>query len=378
MKTSATKEPAVIVHGDVRTAYGNGLDALWDGLHTGITAAKPVEHFSTQVFPYHQAACIPNLPTTNQSRVMHLLAPLLSSVARDVTPNTLLILATTTGEIDLLEQAIENQTGKSDFSLLQNLLDKVARQCGTKKKLLLSSACASSTAAIAHAAALIQSQREERVLIVACDAVSEFVFSGFSALRALAVEPAKPFDEHRDGLLLGEAAGTLLLMSEFCAQREKRPSLGTITGWGLSNDANHMTGPSRTGHGLQQAIHHAYRIAQAEPTATNFICAHGTGTVYNDTMEMHAFHAIYNAPKPLYSIKGGTGHTMGAAGLVETLTVLRALREKQIPPTIGLQQVDPLAAGWVNTQSTPILPGTNALTTNSGFGGINAALLLTH
>jgi len=376
MTTKPDAQRAVVVAGDVVTAYGRGMDALWLGLLSGESAAKPVEHFSTKAFAYHHAACVSGLVSDSaDSRIMQLLNPLLANILGAVDEETLLILATTTGEIDLLERAIDTQTGRAAESLLQHLLDKTASLCGTEKKLLLSSACASSTAAIAHAAALIQSGREERVLVVACDEVSEFVFSGFSALRALDRLPAKPFDKNRGGLLLGEGAGYMLMMSETCARRENRLSMGEVIGWGLSNDANHMTGPSRTGHGLKQAVEHAFNVADIAPDDAGFICAHGTGTVYNDAMEMHAFRSFFTTPKPLYSIKGGTGHTMGAAGLIETLTVFRALHEGCVPRTVGLIDVDPLAEGWASINETSCNVSI-ALTTNSGFGGINAALLL--
>ncbi|HAK60375.1 MAG TPA: beta-ketoacyl synthase, partial [Nitrospiraceae bacterium] len=108
-----------------------------------------------------------------------------------------------------------------------------------------------------------------------------------------------------------------------------------------------------------------------------FIAAHGTGTVYNDAMEMGAFRAVFtHAAMPLYSIKGGMGHTMGAAGLVETIIALRSLRERTVPPTINLEEADKDAVGWATSRCRAVDRHQAALLTNAGFSGVNAALIL--
>jgi 3-oxoacyl-[acyl-carrier-protein] synthase II len=114
------------------------------------------------------------------------------------------------------------------------------------------------------------------------------------------------------------------------------------------------------------------------PAEIGFISAHGTGTVYNDAMEMRAFRNVFAAePVPVYSIKGGIGHTMGAAGLVELIVALRALREGMAPPTVNLSDADSDAEGWVSNSVRQVKANLSALMTNSGFSGINTALVLT-
>jgi 3-oxoacyl-(acyl-carrier-protein) synthase len=269
-------------------------------------------------------------------------------------------------------------SGSASDCRLDVLLGKVEELTGVRGGgMVVSAACTSSAAAVAHGAALIRNGSADSVLIVACDGVTEFIYSGFSSLMALDKEPARPFDRNRAGLSVGEAAAYALLMSSSRAERENRRSLGEIAGWGLSDDANHMTGPSRESEGLILAIRKALLAAGVGLGDIGFIAAHGTGTVYNDAMEMRAFRALFRENNlPAYSLKGGIGHTMGAAGLVETVIALQALRNNIVPPTVNLKEPDDDAAGWVSSGTQPIARGKTALVTNAGFSGVNTALVV--
>jgi len=367
----------VVVAADIITAYGQGMGCLWDGLCSGHTAIRPISRFPVEAFACKQAALIDALSVgSDDSLVMQMLRSLLEELDHDWPPQTKLLLATTTGEIDLLEQGVLDESKDTADSCMPLLLGKVAHLCGgLKNGMVISSACASSTAAIAHAASLIRAGIEESVLVVACDGVTEFVFSGFMALRALDNDRAHPFDQDRDGLSLGDGAGYMLIMSEERALRLGKPILGEIAGWGMSNDANHMTGPSRDGAGLKRAIELALKTGDIAAEEVGAVCAHGTGTVYNDSMEMKAFKAVFDTPLPTFSIKGGTGHTMGSAGLIEAVLGLNMARRGMVPRTVGLSQVDDEAVGWVSSDNVTF-DSEWVLSTNSGFGGINAALLL--
>ena len=215
-------------------------------------------------------------------------------------------------------------------------------------------------------------------LVVASDCVSEFVFTGFSALLALDGNIAKPFDKNRNGLSLGEAAGYILLMSEERAKREKKKNLGEILGWAFSSDAYHMTGPSPAGSGLSSAIKQALDKAGLSLDDIGSIAAHGTGTLYNDSMEIKAFESVFGSKTvPAYSIKGGTGHTLATAGLLETLISLKSMEEKIVPPTLNFSiPDDDCSADWISPQKRHLSNNKYALKVNSGFGGINAALIL--
>jgi 3-oxoacyl-[acyl-carrier-protein] synthase II len=165
-------------------------------------------------------------------------------------------------------------------------------------------------------------------------------------------------------------------MAEGRARREGRRPLATVAGWGVANDAHHVTAPSRDGCGLIQAVRQALERAALPPAAVAAVSAHGTGTVYNDAMELTAFAAIFGERRlPIHSVKGAIGHTLGAAGGIEVALGARMLAAQLVPPTVGCGEPEAAAEGQVSDRAVPF-SGEWLLTTNSGFGGINAALLL--
>lgn len=374
-----TAQRAVVVAADMLTPYGAGTGALWKGLLSGRTAISGVSRFSTRAFQSSSAGCVDGLSYhQGGSLAEQMLTRLFSGVQGAIPREAPLLLATTKGEIDILEQAVLSGGSDPAASGLGRLARKTADRAGlTGEVLVLSAACASGSAAAARAASLVRSGRADCVLVAACDSVTEFVYAGFSSLMALDPAGARPFDRGRKGLTVGEAAAYALIMSEDRARREGRSVLGEIAGWGLSDDANHMTGPSRTGAGLALAINKALRSADAAGEDIGCISAHGTGTVYNDAMEMGAFRAVFGTqPLPIYSVKGGIGHTMGAAGLVEIITSLRALSEATVPPTVNLQEPDVDAKGWASSAARPLGGKRSVLVTNAGFSGINTAVVV--
>lgn len=375
---SSSREKAVVVACDMVTAYGRGLDRCWQGLLAGKTAIGRLERFPTKSFQTDQAAVINGLEAkSEESLVIQMLIPLFTESSHLIPEEAFLILATTSGEIDFLEKYVLNDSVEAEKSCLNYLLEKVLRLSKVHNSgIIISAACASSSAAIAEAAAMIRDGEHDCVLVVACDCVSEFIMAGFSSLMALDKDIARPFDQKRNGLILGEAAGLALLMSEKRAIQEGRTVIGEVIGWGLTNDANHMTGPSRDGYGLALAIHKALHSADILKSAIGCISAHGTGTVYNDAMEMKAFKRVFGDQGiPTYSIKGGTGHTMATAGLIEMMIAFQSMRDKIVPPTVNTCEIDEEAKGWVSPNPCPF-NGEVTLSTNSGFGGINVALVL--
>jgi len=369
------KHKVVIVDYDMVTAYGRGVDACWQGLMKGETAIKEFDRFLPYDFSTRFAAMIQGLKSGGQSYVWQMLEPLLETVRTRVPRDAFLILATAVGEIDCLERSVLAGAGPADLSALSCLEEKIRKFLQLDQPgMVVSTACASAGAALAQAGRLISCGKKDCCLVVACDSVSEFVYSGFSSLMGLDKQPARPFDAKRAGLSLGEGAGFILLMSEPRAASGGRERKARLCGWGLSNDAIHMTSPSRDGEGLSLAIRQALRRAGISAEDVGSISAHGTGTPYNDSMEMKAFKKVFSRPLPAYSIKGGTGHTLGAAGLVEAIVSIKSLQEKTVPLTVGLDNVDPEAAGWVGTRPK-MCENPVALSVNAGFGGVNAALI---
>jgi 3-oxoacyl-[acyl-carrier-protein] synthase II len=369
---------AVAVAWDVVSPYGWGVDSCWKGLLSGNTAIRRFERASRESFPADKAAFVPGLdPDSDETLVMQMLRPLIQKNASTLPPDALLLLATTNGEIDVLERSVLDGTPGADGSRPDCLLRKVEYLCGLSELgMVVCAACASSSTAVAQGAAMIREGVHDCVLVVGCDNVSEFVAAGFSSLMALDEDVARPFDKNRSGMSLGEAAAFVLLMSDVRASREKRPVLAEVSGWGLTGDANHITGPARDGSGLALALRKALQSAEITPDEVGSISAHGTGTVYNDSMEMKAFKSVLAGRNvPTYSLKGGIGHTMGTAGLMDIIVAIKALLEGVVPPTVNLRDVDEEAVGWASPDpcacGDPI-----TVSTNSGFGGINCAVVL--
>jgi 3-oxoacyl-[acyl-carrier-protein] synthase II len=239
----------------------------------------------------------------------------------------------------------------------------------------VNAACAASGVGLQLGAQLIASGEQNCVLVCAADIVSRFTFMGFAALHALSPTVCRPFDEARDGLCLGDGAAAVLLVDQVTLDRQGCRPLARLSGWGAANDANHITGPARNGSGLIAAIEAALTRAGRAPDETDAFCAHGTGTVFNDAMELTAIEEVFGARRlPVFSIKGAVGHTLGAAGAMEAAVTVQALLERLAPPTAGLLRPEERAQGRVSA-SVQELSGQCALTTNSGFGGVNAALL---
>ena len=297
----------VITEYDMVTSYGWGVDACWEGLLSGVSSIREFDRFSVDKFMTDSAAIISDIDVSNdESLVMQMVTPLFDKKEKEIFKNAMPLLATTTGEIDLLERHVFTGKPEKDSSSPSKLLNKIKNLVGVKDPgFVISAACSSATVAIAQAAAMISSGERDSVLVVACDCVSEFVFAGFSTIMALDKDMARPFDKNRAGLTIGEAAGYVLLMSAEASKQKKMPIAAKIAGWGMSNDANHMTGPSRDGSGLAFAVNNALDLAGFDPVDIGSICAHGTGTLYNDSMEMKAFKSVFGEthPVPLYSVK---------------------------------------------------------------------------
>jgi 3-oxoacyl-[acyl-carrier-protein] synthase II len=366
-----------LVEAAVTTAFGDGLDPLWEGLLAHRSAITPVSRFGPGSNSVRLAATLDlGVPGSAGSLLPHLLERLLNGFG-PVPADSLLLTATTKAGIDALERLRRGEPADPAQLLPETLLRAIRARYGLADGgLNLNAACASSTLALARAAALIASGAAGAVLVCCLDLVSEFVFSGFAALQALSPEPSRPFDRRRNGLTLGEGGAALLLMAEGRARREGRRPLATVAGWGVANDAHHVTAPSRDGCGLIQAVRQALGRAALPPAAVAAVSAHGTGTVYNDAMELTAFAAIFGERRlPIHSVKGAIGHTLGAAGGIEAVLGARMLAAQLVPPTVGCGEPEAAAEGQVRERAAPFA-GEWLLTTNSGFGGINAALLL--
>ena len=282
---------------------------------------------------------------------------------------TVLIISSTKGNISLLETEAQSESLNKRISL-NTSAKLVANHFGfSNQPVIVSNACISGMLAILTGMRLIQSGQYENAVVAGADVISKFVLSGFQSFQAISSAPCKPFDAARDGINLGEAAGTVILTSN------KNYSSGVkVTGGSVSNDANHISGPSRTGEELNLAINKAINTAGLTATDIDFISAHGTATIYNDEMEAKAITLAGMRSAPVNSLKGYYGHTLGAAGLIESIISIQSLKENLVIPTRGFENMG--VTQPVNICST-LYESTlqNCLKTASGFGGCNAAMV---
>jgi 3-oxoacyl-[acyl-carrier-protein] synthase-1 len=283
---------------------------------------------------------------------------------------TILIISSTKGNISLLETEPVSPSLKKRISL-QHAAKLVAGHFNfANQPLLISNACISGLLAIITGMRMIQSGQYEHAVIAGADVISKFVLSGFQSFQAISSGPCKPFDASRSGINLGEGAATIILSSNAAYSNGVKVVAGSV-----SNDANHISGPSRTGEELCQAIQRAMKDAQLSKSDIDLISAHGTATVYNDEMESRAINLAGLHSVPVNSLKGFYGHTLGAAGLIESIVSIHSLKENLVLPTLGFDQLGvSMPLNVSNTFREINLK--NCLKTASGFGGCNAAVLI--
>lgn len=291
----------------------------------------------------------------------------LKEVSIDVkSPSTLIIISTTKGNVDLLK----NNPKKIDANRVT--LWRSAQVIGeyfrtVETPLVISNACISGVLALNTANRLIKCGSYKNIVVVGADVLSEFVVSGFQSFLSLSKGACQPFDKNRSGLSLGEGAATVVLTSD--KNLVKQSCIEIVSGSG-SNDANHISGPSRTGEGLYIAIS---EVMNGNPKP-DFISAHGTATPYNDDMESIAFARTGLNNVPVNSYKGYIGHTLGAAGIIESIYSFETMRNNLLIGTAGYETPGTVEELNVIKQNTTVNVK-HVLKTASGFGGSNAAIL---
>lgn len=296
-------------------------------------------------------------------------------------PRTVMIFSTTKGNIDLLGDRPPAKAGGNSADGGQNariylweMAGSIARlfNCSTIP-IVTSNACTSGSAAIITAARLIASGQYDHAIVSGGDIISEFVISGFQSFQALSPDACRPFDADRTGLSLGEGCGTVILTSDPSLAGEGKHV--SYLGGATSNDANHISGPSRDGEGLYLAIAAAMKEAGTSAGDLDFISAHGTATPYNDEMESLALAWAGLDQVPVNSFKGYLGHTLGAAGLIETILSVYSIRNGILFKSAGYNNngvTRPLNIITENINK----PVRRILKTASGFGGCNAGLVI--
>lgn len=293
----------------------------------------------------------------------------LSKCSIDVTKDDcVLILSSTKGNIEWLGVQSDERIA------LQSSAKRIGDYFGMKTKpIVVSNACISGSLAMLTGARMIEYGKFRHAIVVGADRLTSFVVAGFQSFKAIAEEPCRPFDKDRTGINLGEAAACMILSCQPDEAAAEQP-LAYLSGGGVTNDANHLSGPSRTGAELSEAINSALKEAGIHAADIDMISAHGTATLFNDEMEAKALHLSGLGDAPLHSLKSYVGHTLGAAGIIESIIACMAMKDGLLPASLGFETSG--VSEKINvTKEMQHRPSDYILKTASGFGGCNAALV---
>ena len=301
-----------------------------------------------------------------ESMVVSSVREALSQTTFDVSqPNIILIISTTKGDVELLEESPE-----ADHLSPADSAQRIARELGfTTDPIVVCNACISGLSALILASRLLEDGQYDHAVVCGADSQSRFIVSGFQSLKALSPEPCRPFDMERMGLNLGEAAATMILSTVNCQLSTVNWTLGPGA---IRNDATHISNPAKNGEGSCLALKTV--VDDNDKDSLAFINAHGTATIFNDQMESVAIERAGLADIPVNAYKGSYGHTMGAAGVLETILSMAALDDQTILATQGFEELG--VSGHISLSASQQSTSKSAFVKMlSGFGGCNAALL---
>ncbi len=396
----------VVVTGcGVVTAAGTELDSFWNALMSGTCFIKPLRNFSAPDLEglmgaevdLPEADDLPEPGDHRRSRCGQLalaaarraLADAALPHGSEVRERAGVVLGTTLGSErqvgDLSERWAVHGPDSVDAGFLarcdnHSLAALVAERHGLGGPLMLcASACSSGNAAIALAYDLVASGVADAMVAGGADTLTRSIYCGFQRMGALSKSICRPFDKRRDGVSFGEGAGVLVLESLDEARRRGARIYAEVAGYGMSNDAYHVTAPDPNGEGFVRAIKQALSSTGTAPEQVDYVSAHGTGTQYNDLGEARAMKAVFGERAgrvPISSIKSMIGHTNGAASAIEAVACALAMMHETIPPTANLTEPDPEC-------DLDCVPGKgrrarvdHCLNLAAGFGGFNVCLVL--
>ncbi len=298
-------------------------------------------------------------------------------------PRTAVVLGTTMGEADVVEALSRDWIVRGESSVRASLVPKVgasllpihvARAFGAEAAVLtLPGACAAGNYAIGVAADMIRYGRADVVITGAAELMRELQYSGFVRLAAMAPTRCQPFDLNRQGLILGEGAGVMILESEEHAARRGANLQAEVGGWGISCDAYHITRPHPDAAGSIAAMRRAIDDSLLSPDDVDFINAHGTGTRANDAAEARVVHEVFGDRRvPISSVKSMLGHCMGAASALEAVSCIMTIETGIYPPTINYETPDPECDVNVVANVAQRGPANVVVNNSLAFGGYNA------
>lgn len=395
------RHAAIAVTGiGVISPYGLGAEVLLEGLSQGRAATRPIASSDNPLdgVPIVGQVSVPlevEAPAgfrLSRTDKLALLAARGASAPLEQRPDdrrecAVVVSTTVAGLSDIGPECVRDPAryyrrgglGPASTYPVSHVADCVAAGLGLRgPRLGISVACASGAMAVAVAARLIEEGRAQVALAGGSDALSPFTLAGFNALKALDDQPCRPFCQTRAGLNLGEGAAMLLLEDAGHARARGAAVLGWLGGWAFSNDAFHPTAPDEEGRGLALSMELAMQSAGVSADEIGYVNAHGTGTRLNDAAEVKAYERAFAGratPLPVSSTKSHIGHTLGAAGAIEAVITLLALRTGTLFPTLRLER--PIETACVDLlRSSPRRSSMEvAMSVSAGFGGSNTSLV---
>lgn len=390
-------DPIAITGMGAVSPIGQGIEAYWSGLIDGVSGITPIEHFPTHDMRVGNGGEIKQLltpPTTGSPlpacRTSQILITAAHEAIRmahlhDAPPSAQRLAVVVGSALGGIGEAERFQAQPGNLHALAHAsYDGPTRYLAcwlgaTGPVITLSTACASGATSLGIGADLLHTGAATTVLAGGADILCHFVMSGFNRLRSLTRDAVRPFDKRRNGLLLGEGAGLMVLERLTTARQRGVAPLGYLRGYANCADGSHISAPDPEGRGLQQAMRSAMQNAGIQPAAVDFVSAHGTGTAVNDRVETHVFKKVLGAQAyniPINSIKAHMGHTMGAAAVLEAIMCLLAWRHGAIPPTLNYDEPDAACdLDYVPNHARSCRPRIS-LKTAAGFAGCNACLVL--
>ncbi|WP_326832640.1 beta-ketoacyl-[acyl-carrier-protein] synthase family protein [Bacillus nakamurai] len=293
-----------------------------------------------------------------------------------------LYVGTTMGEIAIETTDYNRHLGETssqnllDQDFLHTLLANACREFNLQgETMLVANACSAGNYAIIQGYEKIRSGEQSICFTAGEDPFSTIAYYGFNRLKAIASKECKPFDAHRDGMLVAEGAGCLVLEELEHAKNRGANILAEIKGYGVSCDAYHITAPHPNSTGIIQAMKKAIEKANITADDVNYISAHGTGTQANDKAESFAVNQLFNKKVPMSSIKSMIGHSMGAASLLEAIVCCNAVKEDIAPPTINFELKDENCDVDCIPNRKRSFPIEYAMNNSYAFGGANSSII---
>ncbi len=388
----------------VVSSIGLGREAFFRALQAGASGISPVASFDASSLGRMLAGEVKtfdprdHLTHAEQRRMGRCSAMALAAARMALTdagldgagvagPRTAVVLGTTMGEAQLQADLQKTWIVDGPQAVRPSLIPKVgstllpihvARAVGARGMVLtLPAACAAGNYAIGFAADLIRAGRADVVVTGAAELLQELQFSGFVRLAAMAPEKCQPFDLNRQGLLLGEGAGLLILESEAHATRRGARLQAEVGGYGLSCDGYHITRPHPEAAGSITAMRQAIARTGLDVADVDFVNAHGTGTKHNDAAEAKVMREVFGDRRvPISSMKSMLGHCMGAASALEAIGCVFTLETGIYPPTIGYETPDPECDLEVVANAARQGPADVVVNNSLAFGGYNAVAVL--